>query len=67
VANFCPKCGRPKDRNVAGHHVCDVVRLADGRVVHADRVAPDGDLHDARVEHRVISHEMRAQMRKGNL
>ncbi len=67
MARICARCNRPAERNVAGRHVCDTVKLADGRVVHAPRVGPGGDLEGARIEQRTITEEMRAQMRKGKL
>lgn len=47
--------------------MCDMVRLADGRSVHASRVAPGGDLESARVAERNITEEMRNLQRKGML
>lgn len=72
MAKFCNQCGHEKVRNVGRLHICDTVKLSDGRVVHASRIRIGGDLHDQlgddlKVVHRNISAEMREQMRKGRL
>lgn len=38
---MCRTCRRPKHRGL-----CDMVELTDGRIVHANRVALGGDLHN---------------------
>jgi hypothetical protein len=48
VAKLCKICGRakgPPEHGLGG--VCNMVRLSNGRIVHAKRVDVGGDLHDA--------------------
>lgn len=60
MASICNTCNRPikgKKRD----HVCNMARLSDGRVVHADRLRDGGDVRKeieegkVTVEHRYIN------------
>lgn len=65
----CPNCRRPRG---LPHHVmgvCDMVKLSDGRVVHANRVEIGGDLREMlgdnlKVTERFVTSEMRKMAAK---
>lgn len=57
---FCLYCNRPKDKS----HICDLVSLTDGRMVHNQRVEAGGDLRDSlgeelKIKGRNVTPEMR--------
>jgi len=69
MSKLCTQCGRPVG---LPHHygkICDTVQLSDGRIVHASRIEPGGNLHDLlgpdlKIVHRNITPSMREDMRK---
>ncbi len=70
MPDLCKQCNRPKGAPFHLFKICDLVRLSNGRSVHAARVKTGGDLHDElgkdglRVVSRNITPEMREQAEK---